>query len=138
MSENKNKNKETVTAAEFPDDAGFEVGADFSVHDHFNVIDGDPGMRYYLAANDDDSGRPDGVAQVKLRGYRESDKQIVGGSSDCKLMEIPRRVFDAREKRKLEARQARSKAAARVPGIPDGALVRKEDVDDRPGAGDFE
>jgi hypothetical protein len=87
---------------EISDDESIEVHTNYAIDNPLYIEDEDPSKRYFFAANDGDKSRPDGIARVEQLGYRKSEKKH--GSTDCVLMEIPRAIWDAREKKKREAR----------------------------------
>lgn len=94
-------------AAEFPEFAEIIAGANYD-SDGPEVFDPDPKMRYFLAANDGDNSRPDGVTRVTQLGYRVSEKKHT--SPDCVLMETPRPLYEKRMEK--QRRQMKSKAKA--------------------------
>ena len=122
----KTETKKQAKAAEFPDDAEFEIDLDHDADDAFVVRGGDPNFHYFLAANDGDRDRPDGVAKCKAMGYKECTEEEVLGGADCILLKIPRKVFEARRKRKRDARIA-AKKGMRIPkNVPKEFLVELE------------
>lgn len=86
--------------AELPDDSEFDLGANYDVRS-IEVEDPDPSMKYFFAVKDDGGGRPDSVYSCKRMGYEVSKKKC-SGSPDCLLMEIPLRVFEARQKARMK------------------------------------
>ena len=127
---NDNTNKKAETA-EFPDDAEIDFDVDHDAASAFNVVDADPNYRYFLAADDGDKDRPDGVFQCKQMGYRECRKETATGGTDCKLMRIPRKVFDARKQRKVAAREAARKRQPKdLVRMDDRINARKDEARD--------
>jgi hypothetical protein len=105
--------KHEAKTASFPDGTEFDLGANYDAQTTGNVQDPDPAMRYYLAADDGNNGRPDGVRSVQNMGYRKSEKKH--DSPDLVLMEIPRHVWDARQEAKQERAQRLKKQALNAP-----------------------
>ena len=96
-------------AAEYPEFASIVAGADYTATGP-QVYDPDPEMRYYWAAKNDPS-RPDGVERVKQLGYRVSDKEHT--SPDCELMETPRKLWDYRQQKVMEANKKKMQGVRR-------------------------
>jgi hypothetical protein len=96
-------------AAEFPEFAMIIGGANYEAAG-LEVIDPDPGMRYYWAAKDDPS-RSDGVERVKQLGYRISEKKH--NSPDCQLMETPRALYEKRMRDMAAQVRARTQGVRR-------------------------
>lgn len=116
--------KQESQAVEIPDGERMEIGADYGVHDAFNVVGGQREYHYFLAADDGDTSRPDGVHQLRLRGYVDADKsEVCVGGGDCRLMKIKREVFEGRRKAKRDARINAKRARRKPQGVPEDALV---------------
>ena len=94
--------KEKAQPLEIADDESVEVYTNYDYDSPLQIENEDPSMRYFFAANDGDNSRPDGVARVKQLGYKVSEKKH--GSTDCTLMEIPREIWERRERAKRQRR----------------------------------
>ena len=94
--------KKEAQPLEINDDEEIEVHTNYDIDNPLYIEGEDPSMRYFFAANDGDKSRPDGVARVEQLGYRKSEKKH--GSTDCVLMETPRKLWEDREKKKRENR----------------------------------
>lgn len=98
------KHDKQAEPAEFPDDAEIQAGANYDVDDPLRIVDPDPAMYYYFAADDGDKMRPDGVHRLtREKGYRISKKEHY--SPDCVLLERPLVEWE-----KDQARNARRNA----------------------------
>lgn len=128
------ENKPATKAATFDDDADIIAGADYDGQPSFNVIGGDESYHYFLASKDESDGRPDSVKRVQMMGYEKCVTEQCASASDCELMRIPMKVFEARRKRKRAQRLAAREAQRRPRGIPANALHELGEAGDRPGA----
>lgn len=100
MSRKDNRPTDTEPA-EFPDGTEIQAGANYA-YDPFRIVDPDPEMKYFFAADDKDAIRPDGARRLMAeKGYRKSDKAH-GGGADCVLLEIPLSVWEQRQAAKAK------------------------------------
>lgn len=121
---NKNVTEKQAMVAEFPDDTEIAQVVDHGVFDVFHVQNADPEYYYYLAADDGDKDRPDGVHQIGYRGYEVCERESVKAAGGSRLMRIPLKDYVARRKARRAAREAASNAQKRPRGIPDESLVQ--------------
>jgi hypothetical protein len=122
--------------AEFEEGADISMDVDYDVQEAFDVKSADRNYYYFLAANDGDRDRPDGVHQCKLKGYEVCKDETTAGGGDCTLMRIPRKVFEARRARTRKRRIAAREAQRAPRGVPSNNLVHISEAGERPGADD--
>lgn len=113
--------------AELPDDVEIGGGANYEYTDPCKPINPQPGFRYFAAADDGDTSRPDGIARVKAMGYEMCSTETCL-STDCKLMRIPQSKWDAMNSKRIGAA---TKAALRegngIQGLPEESTWRSEE-----------
>jgi hypothetical protein len=121
------KQTKNAEPAELPEGTELSSVADYEVADPCKPQNPQPGFRYFAAANDGDNGRPDGVARLKQQGYEVCTEESCD-STDCTLMRIPMKQWEARKKAQLAAanRAARQEGSA-LAGVPEKDTWRSDE-----------
>jgi hypothetical protein len=121
------KNETKAEPAELPDDVDISVGADYELEDPCKPINPQPGFRYFAAANDGDTSRPDGVARCKQMGYEVCTEEKIL-STDCVLMRMPLAKWEKQTNARISAaRKAALTAGNAIHGVPAKSLWQSDD-----------